>query len=269
MGILNDIKAAAARSGANKAKILFFREGQKVRVRFLSDMDDGMKVTFHDSFDRGINTPCRETFGEDCSLCEDDTLRTRDQYIWSVFDYEANEVKLLMAPVNNCSPIPAIVGMFDVYGTLTDRDYVITKNGKQQNTTYSVVPMDKVKFRNTKVKPLSEQKILEILEKAYPMEDEEEEDSKKKKKKSAANKKTKTKVDEDYDDEEEEAAEEEADEDDSDIDYEEMSAKELFNLCKKRGIEVKPKKVADYYINLLEEADEEDEWDDEEDEDEE
>lgn len=264
MGILNDIKAAAARSGANKAKILYFREGQKVRVRFLSDMDDGIKVTFHDSYDRGINTPCREVFGEDCPLCEDDTLRTRDQYIWSVYDYEANEVKILMAPVNNCSPIPAIVGMFDVYGTLTDRDYVITKNGKQQNTTYSVVPMDKVKFRNTKVKPLSEQKILEILEKAYPMEDEEEEDSKKKKKKSAANKKTKTKADEDYDDEEEEAAEEEV-EDDSDIDYEEMSAKELFNLCKKRGIEAKPKKVADYYINLLEEADEEDEWDDEED----
>lgn len=264
MGILNDIKAAAARSGANKAKILFFREGQKVRVRFLSDMDDGMKVTFHDSFDRGINTPCRETFGEDCPLCEDDTLRIRDQYIWSVYDYEANEVKILMAPVNNCSPIPAIVGMYDVYGTLTDRDYVITKNGKQQNTTYSVVPMDKVKFRNTKVKPLSEQKILEILEKAYPMEDEEEEDNKKKKKKSATNKKTKTKVDEDYDDEEEEVDEEM--EDDSDIDYEEMSAKELFNLCKKRGIEAKPKKVADYYINLLEEADEEDEWDDEEDE---
>lgn len=265
MGILNDIKAAAARSGANKAKILYFREGQKVRVRFLSDMDDGIKVTFHDSYDRGINTPCREVFGEECPLCEDDTLRTRDQYIWSVYDYEANEVKILMAPVNNCSPIPAIVGMFDVYGTLTDRDYVITKNGKQQNTTYSVVPMDKVKFRNTKVKPLSEQKILEILEKAYPMEDEEEEDNKKKKKKSTVNKKTKTKVDEDYDDEEEEVAEEEADEDDSDIDYEEMSAKELFNLCKKRGIEAKPKKVADYYINLLEEADEEDEWDDEED----
>lgn len=264
MGILNDIKAAAARSGANKAKILYFREGQKVRIRFLSDMDDGIKVTFHDSYDRGINTPCREVFGEECPLCEDDTLRTRDQYIWSVYDYEANEVKILMAPVNNCSPIPAIVGMFDVYGTLTDRDYVITKNGKQQNTTYSVVPMDKVKFRNTKVKPLSEQKILEILEKAYPMEDEEEEDNKKKKKKSAVSKKTKTKVDEDYDDEEEEAAEEEA-EDDSDIDYEEMSAKELFNLCKKRGIEAKPKKVADYYINLLEEADEEDEWDDEED----
>lgn len=264
MGILSDIKAAAAKSGANKAKIIYFREGQKVRVRFLSDMDDGIKVTFHDSYDRGINTPCREAFGDDCPLCEDDTLRTRDQYIWSVYDYEANEVKILMAPVNNCSPIPAIVGMFDVYGTLTDRDYVITKNGKQQNTTYSVVPMDKVKFRNTKVKPFSEQKILEILAKAFPYEDEDEEDKKKKRKSS--NKKAKTKVEEDYDDDDEDDIEQaEEEEDDSDIDYEEMSAKELFNLCKKRGIEAKPKKVADYYINLLEEADEEDEWDDEED----
>lgn len=265
MGILNDIKAAAAKSGANKAKMLYFREGQKVRVRFLSDMDDGMKVTFHDSFDRGINTPCRETFGEDCPLCEDDTLRTRDQYIWSVFDYEANEVKLLMAPVNNCSPIPAIVGMFDVYGTLTDRDYVITKNGKQQNTTYSVVPMDKVKFRNTKVKPFSEQKILEILAKAYPFDDDDEEDTGKKRKKKNT-KKPKTKVEEELDEDYDEDVEDsEEDEDDSDLDYEEMSAKELYNLCRKRGISAKPKKVSEYYINLLEEADEEDEWDEEED----
>ena len=59
MSIVNDIKAVAAKSGANKSKILQFRDGQKVRIRFLSDMDDGMKVNFHDSFDRSINCPCR------------------------------------------------------------------------------------------------------------------------------------------------------------------------------------------------------------------
>ena len=48
--------------------------------------------------------------------------------------------------------------------------------------------------------------------------------------------------------------------------YNKMSPKELFNLCKERGIEAKPKKTSAYYINLLEESDEEDEWDDEDDE---
>ena len=266
MSIVNDIKAAAAKSGANKAKIIYFKEGQKTRIRFLSDMDDGLKVTFHDSFEQGINTPCREIFGEECPLCDNESLRTRDQYIWSVYDYDANMVKILMAPVNNCSPIPAIVGMYDVYGTLTDRDYVVTRTGKQQNTSYSVVPMDKVKFRNTKAKPLSESKIYEILDKAYPYESEDEEEEKPRKKKANSSKvKAKTKVEEEDWEKDEEIEEEE----EIEIDYEELSPKELYDLCKERGISVKPKKPSAYYINLLEEADEADEWEEDEEEDEE
>ena len=48
-------------------------------------------------------------------------------------------------------------------------------------------------------------------------------------------------------------------------DYESMTAKELFQLCKDRDIECKPKKTKEYYIDLLEEADDEDsdDWDDE------
>lgn len=260
MSIINDIKAAAAKSGANKAKIMYFKEGQKVRIRFLSDMDDGLKVTFHDSFEQGINTPCREIFGEECPLCEDDSLRTRDQYIWSVYDYDSNTVKILMAPVNNCSPIPAIVGMYDVYGTLTDRDYVITRTGKQQNTSYSVVPMDKAKFRNTKAKALSESKVYEILEKAYPYESDEDEGSSKKKNKNAGSKgKVKSSKVQDEEWEDEEDSDEELP-----MDYEELSPKELYNLCKERGIEAKPKKPEAYYINLLEEDDEANEWDEDE-----
>lgn len=41
-------------------------------------------------------------------------------------------------------------------------------------------------------------------------------------------------------------------------DYESMTAKELFQLCKERDIDCKPKKTKEYYIDLLEEAEEED-----------
>lgn len=53
-------------------------------------------------------------------------------------------------------------------------------------------------------------------------------------------------------------------------DYNEMTAIELFKLCKKRGIPAEPKKKAATYIKLLQEADsndveeEEEDWDDEE-----
>ena len=100
MGILDHIKQDVKKSGNNKSKIIYFREGEKKRVRFLNDMEDGMEVVMHDSFEKGINVICREAFGEECEFCGDEDLRTRSNYIWSVWDYDANEVKLLMQAVS-------------------------------------------------------------------------------------------------------------------------------------------------------------------------
>lgn len=273
MGLLSEIKKDAKKSGQNKGKFIYFREGQKQRIRFLQDMDDGLQITFHDSFEQSINVPCQEHFDRDCPYCDDDTVRTRSQYIWSVWNYETNEVQLFMFPVNNCSPLPALVAMYETYGTLTDRDYVISVTGKQQNKTFSVVPMDKVKFRNTKAKPYSESQVLKMLDKAFPCDaesDDEDEDytpkSKKKKQQRPAKTSTKKDVDDDYEDDdydEDMTEEDEADE----VDYESMNVKELYKLCKSRGIDAAPKKSQKYYINLLEEYDEQNEdWGDDEDE---
>ena len=252
MGLLDKIKADAQKSGQNKSKFIFFKEGEKKRIRFLSDMEDGIEVVFHDNFEAGINVPCQEIFGKNCMYCEEEGLRTRSQYAWSVWDYESKEVRILMYPMNNCSPLGAIAAMYENYGTLLDRDFIISVTGKQQNKTFSVVPMDKQKFRNEKAKPFSKQKFLDILDKAYPDEhsskysnDEDEDDEPNKTKKSNKNKKEET-------------------------DYSEMSVKELYNLCEDRGIEAEPKMKPSYYINLLEEDDEEnsdnDSWDEDEEE---
>jgi len=285
MGLVDKIKQDVKRSGQNKGKFIFFREGQKIRIRFLTDMDDGMEVTFHDSFEKSINVPCQDLFGRGCPYCEEEGLRTRSQYIWSVYDYEAKEVKLFMFPVNNCSPVPGLMAMFENYGTLTDRDYVISVSGKGTSKTYSVVPMDKVKFRNEKAKPYAEKAILKMLDKAYPSDvedddaDEEETTSRKrsnKASKTSNNKKTSKKKpepeddydDDDYDDDFED--EDDWGEDEDEADYSEMSAKELYKLCKERNIKVQPKKPAKFYIKQLEEYDQaQDDWgEDEDDEDE-
>jgi hypothetical protein len=221
-------------------------------------MEDGMKVLFHDSFEQGINVPCQELFGRTCKHCENDELRHRDKYAWCVYDQEAKEVKILMEAVNNCSPIPALIGMFETYETLIDRDYVLTKNGSGTTATFSVVPMDKAKFRNDKAKPFSENKMLELLDKAFPDDtssddDEEDEKPKKKakaKKEEAAPKKGKKKPEPEEEDEDEDDA------DEATTNYEDLSAKELYKLCKDREIKVKPKMDEEYYIEKLEEFDE-------------
>lgn len=259
------IKADVKKSGQNKGKFIYFREGQKQRVRFLVDMDDGMEVVFHDSFEAGINVPCQEQFNRDCPYCEEEGLRTRSQYVWSVYNYETKEVQLFMFPVNNCSPIPALMAMYENYGTIVDRDYVISVTGKQQNKTFSVVPMDKVKFRNEKAKPFSDKAILKMLDKAFPCdesEDEEEEEEKPKKRsvKSTGKKSPKKSEPEEDNDYDTDSWGEEEEEKDT-LDYSEMSAKELYKLCKDREIEAAPRKSAKYYINLLEEYDKaQDDW---------
>ena len=271
MGLLDKIKNDAKKSGQNKSKFIYFREGQKQRIRFLQDMDEGMEIVFHDSFEQGINVPCQELFGRECKYCGDSDLRTRSQYCWSVWNYETSEVQLFMFAVNNCSPVPALVSMYEAYGTLLDRDYVISVSGKQQNKTFSVVPMDKVKFRNTKAKPYSKKAVLQFIDKAWPSDeepDEDDEDYTPKKKQSKSTKKTRDDydVEDDYD---EDVDVDDEDEDD-DNDYESMSAKELFQLCKKRKIDAMPKKSQKYYIKLLEEYDEaQSDWGDDEDEDDE
>ena len=271
MGLLDKIKNDAKKSGQNKSKFIYFREGQKQRIRFLQDMDEGMEIVFHDSFEQGINVPCQELFGRECKYCDDSDLRTRSQYCWSVWNYETSEVQLFMFAVNNCSPVPALVSMYEAYGTLLDRDYVISVSGKQQNKTFSVVPMDKVKFRNTKAKPYSKKAVLQFIDKAWPSDeesDEDDEDYMPKKKQSKSTKKTRDDydVEDDYD---EDVDVDDEDEDD-DNDYESMSAKELFQLCKKRKIDAMPKKSQKYYIKLLEEYDEaQSDWGDDEDEDDE
>lgn len=267
MGLLNSIKNDVKKSGQNKGKFIYFREGQKIRIRFLQDMDDGIEIQWHDSFERGVNVPCQEAFGRECEYCDDDTLRTRNQYCWSVWNYEANEVQLFMFAVNNCSPIPALVSMYEEYGTLMDRDYVISVQGKQQNKTFSVVPMDKVKFRNEKAKPFASKTVLKMIDKAWPDEngnssdeDEEEETPKRRNNKKPVNKsKSKSAKEEEEDDYDNDSFEE-----DEKQDYSDMSSVELFKLCKERGIEAAKRKPEKYYIKLLEENDKaHDDWDDE------
>ena len=273
MGLLDNIKKDAKKSGQSKGKFIYFREGQKQRIRFLQDMDEGQEIVWHDSYEQGINVPCQEHFGKNCPYCEDDSLRTRSQYAWSVWNYETNEVQVFMFPVNNCSPLPALVALYETYGTLTDRDYVISVSGKQQNKSFSVVPMDKAKFRNQKAKPFSEQALLKMIDKAEDTGDEDDEDEAPKKKrgpkKSGGKTKTKKSYDEDEDEDEDDYSDEDFDdeEDEDEDEYEDMSPKELFNLCKKRKLDAAPKKSAKYYINILREADKaEDDWGDDDDE---
>lgn len=228
MGILESIKADMKNVGANKGKFIYFREGEKKRVRFLEDMEDAHEVVFHDNWEMRVNYPCKVAYGKPCKYCRDSSMRTRKFYIWSVYDYDANDVLLFMFAVNNCSPVSALAAMYEQYGTLCDRDYIISTTGKQTNKTYSVVPSDKNSFKNKAVVPYTKTSVLRLVAKAYPDDDETDEMLEEEKKKEA----------------------------DTDA-YKGMRPVQLYKLCQERGIDVPQRKPAEFYIGKLREWDEE------------
>ena len=244
MGLLDKIKEDTRKSGGNKRKLVYFRQGEKKRVRFLQDMDDGYEFTIHSHWDKSITAVCSEHYGKHCKFCdaaeEEEGWTTRTNYCWSVWDYDDNEVKIFMFAVTRCTPIPQIVAMYENYGTLTDRDYIITVNGRNTDKSYTVIPSDKAKFRNSKAKPYSKAAVLKILKQAYPD----------------------TVAGDDLVDEEHDAYEDTA----AQTEYDDMTPKALYKLCKERDIDAKPKKNKAYYIELLKEYDEaQDNWGDDDD----
>ena len=54
------MKSEIQKSGGSKGKILFIKDGSKKRIRFLCDAEEGMELTFHDSYSEGINALCLE-----------------------------------------------------------------------------------------------------------------------------------------------------------------------------------------------------------------
>lgn len=288
---LSDIKSEIARSGANKSKILYFKENTQYRIRFLTDFEDGLKIMFHDSFKLSVNYPCQETFGRECAGCDDDELRTRAKFCWAVYDYESKEMKLLLEAVNQCSPVGTLAAYYEANGTLTDRDYIIKQIGSGTSKQFFVNPQEKRAYRGKAKKP-SDQAILKIIDKAYPCEDadngqEEEEiqatdwDRSMKpsqlytvcvergievqKKQPKAYYIEKLEQDDEERQFEEEQEEDEWGEEEEKIDYSSMKSIDLYKMCVEKGIQCEKKKPKEYYIGLLENEDS-DEWDKEEDE---
>lgn len=190
--LINDMKERIKNSGGSKKEIIFFAPDSPRRIRFIQELDTGFEFIFHSDFNQKIYELCTDPEDhEDCKLCKDE-IGIKSVFAWSVWDYDTNSVKVMAIKASGISPIPALIEMYEEYGTIMDRDYKIKKVGKGMGGSFSVTPLDKSKFRD-KAKPYTRKQIEDIFKKAYKStdvdeDDEEEEDerpvNKKKKGKS-------------------------------------------------------------------------------------
>lgn len=238
------------KSAGGAAMFLKFKDNEKRRVRFLTDINDSFFVTFHDNFDKGVGNPCYKYFGRSkcpfCNKTKEEGYRTRDLFVFSVFDYETGEVKLIMEAANDWSPVPHMVENFEENGTICDRDYIIKRRGKSFDTAYTLIGQNLQPFKGArKFKALDEDEVFDKLKDRYldkmkeilkkikngtfdddlENDDYEEESTPKKIRKIQKSKSKKTKFekyyDDDYDDDYDDYDEDELDLDDYDDDYEE------------------------------------------------
>lgn len=192
--VLDMMKQKVAQSGGSRKEILYFKEGTKKRIRFLQEFDTGYHFQFHSDFNTKLYDMCKDPEDhEDCPYCQSN-VPLKDEFAYSVFDYDSNEVKIFKFRVTSQSPAPALIEMFEQFGTIMDRDYTIKKVGKGTGSSYVVTPLDKEKFRG-KGKAYSEKEVLKILKEAYGNEalnkDDDDEDEAPKKSKKKDKKKVK------------------------------------------------------------------------------
>ena len=174
--LIKEMKERIAKSGSSKKEIMYFMPDTVKRIRFLTDLNDGVMIEFHSDFENHIFEVCHDQENhESCKLCQEE-VPIIEQYAWSVWDYDSNAVRILCIKATGISPIPALIELYEEYGTLLDRDLKIKKIGKGQGSSYAVTPLDKSRFRNGSAKPFTEKQIRDIFDKAYTTVDSKDDD---------------------------------------------------------------------------------------------
>ena len=167
VSLLDSIKSQIAKSGGGfKAIFRVKKPGDKVRVRFLDDFEEGVQVDFHDKWGE-FNHPCLRYMGKECPNCDNDEARTNPNYAWNVYNYETKQVEIFIFKANRTTPLAALGAVYETIGDITSQDIIIQRNGERTDTSYAVIPTGKCEKFTKVVKKYSKKKLFDVLFKAF------------------------------------------------------------------------------------------------------
>lgn len=173
--LIKKMKERIAKSGSSKKEILYFGKDTVKRIRFLQELDEGYQFQFHNDYNASIYTLCKDPEDhEDCELCKEG-IGIQDTFVWSVWSYDDNAVRIIAFKASGVSPVPSFIEMYEEFGTILDRDYKVKKVGSGMGGSFVVTPLDKERFKKSKAKAFTEKQVKELFEKAYPMKKDDEE----------------------------------------------------------------------------------------------
>lgn len=164
------VKASIARSSQGQKGVFYVKDGEKKKIRFLQDFEEGVQIIWHSKWvgDKAeLDTPCLQFWGKECPFCGADEVKTSEKYAWQVYDYQAKEVRVFCYKANNFSPVPQLAETAQTFNTLLNRDLQVSRMGSSSKTSYSVIALDPTRFRMDGVRVLSEKKFLALLAAAF------------------------------------------------------------------------------------------------------
>lgn len=161
--------------GGARTRFINWESGETKTIRFLTEGDEIVLTNLHEwvtTHDGGHQTfVCRQEVGENCELCDKGIKRREMAYAValervpgknaegeSIFKTKTEEIEVEDDNGKTQTKRVPVVGIirqaprnfwgwfyeaFDKSGTLLDRDFSITRRGKQKETTYQPYPEDK------------------------------------------------------------------------------------------------------------------------------
>ncbi len=176
LNLIKKMKENIAKAGSSQRDVMYIASDSVKRVRFLQELDAGYEFQFHSNWEPKIYTLCKDPEDHECCDLCNQGIPIVEQFVWSVWDYDSNSVRLLVFKANGISPIPSLIEMYEEFGTIMDRDYKIKKVGKGMGGSFVVTPLDKMRFNNKKAKTKTEAEVKKIFEEAFPYNANNEED---------------------------------------------------------------------------------------------
>lgn len=160
------LQESAAGGLSMPEEVFFVGQDEIKKGRFLSEWEGRTAIVMHARFQYMMPQPCLKQYGEPCPFHGDamQAKETKTWYAWTLWSYEVNAKRLGLWKPSQNTPIGQMLDLFELKGTIRDRDALFTKSGKGPKTTTRVkMWLDPEPFAGDDVQPLSEARVLEIV----------------------------------------------------------------------------------------------------------
>jgi hypothetical protein len=169
------LKKALKKGGGTTQFFTRLKEDESVLVRFLTEPygADGW-VSFKEHYFDGHMVVCTEPDCDACASPDKDERRQSKRWLANVILVDEDTVVGLAMPKTLTE---AVNKAYEKYGTVTDRDFELSRSGSGLDTTYSAWPEEKRPVKLSKYEPIDLFEMIQsqIDDSADDEEDDEEE----------------------------------------------------------------------------------------------